>query len=73
MKFLIKYVSVRSKEDEMGGTRGTFDVWEKSLQYFVGNREGMRTVEVVVVVRRIILKCVLWKYDGKLCPCIYVV
>ena len=31
----------------------------------MGNREGMGKLEVVVVVRRIILKFVVWKHDGK--------
>lgn len=43
----------------MDGTRGTFKVSEKCLKYFVGNPGGMGTLEVVVIVRRIILKCVL--------------
>jgi hypothetical protein len=43
----------------MGGTRGAFKVLEECLKYFVRNLEGMETLEVVFVVRRIILKCVL--------------
>jgi hypothetical protein len=40
----------------MGETRGTLKGLEKCLKYFVGKPEGVETLEVLVVGRRIILK-----------------